>query len=250
MGTRFRKSKKIAPGVKVNIGKKGVSVTMGPKGLHHTVSTTGKKTTSIGIPGTGISYVKTSSNTSTTSLEENSFKNNDGTHKPKKSWGKKLLVGICVFFFIGVIAVVAGTLFGKTPEEFAQSTISKISEAPNSSERRDAIIAAAKKDATTNTGMDEKNMCEQGIKYLKKNSRDFYAGNEVMEMSMYFGTYIGEYIESQTQDYSSLSDGQKCIYTAATKSANAIKYVYSGSETKEDALPTLERALKNLNKLD
>lgn len=64
MGMRFRKSKKIAPGVKVNIGKKGASVTLGAKGVHHTISTTGRKTTSIGVPGTGISYVKTSGNTS------------------------------------------------------------------------------------------------------------------------------------------------------------------------------------------
>lgn len=62
MGMRFRKSKKIAPGVKVNVGKKGASVTLGAKGVHHTISTSGRKTTSVGVPGTGISYVKTSGN--------------------------------------------------------------------------------------------------------------------------------------------------------------------------------------------
>lgn len=60
MGLRFRKSIKIAPGVKVNINKKSVGVTMGGKGFHHTVNTSGRKTTSVGIPGTGLSYSSTS----------------------------------------------------------------------------------------------------------------------------------------------------------------------------------------------
>ena len=43
MGLRFRRSIKIAPGVRVNLNKKSASVTFGPKGLKHTVSTTGKR---------------------------------------------------------------------------------------------------------------------------------------------------------------------------------------------------------------
>lgn len=249
MGIRFRKSKKIAPGVKVNIGKKGASVTLGSKGIHHTVSTAGKKTTSIGVPGTGISYSKTSSNNENVSpsLDDISVNN---LQKPPRKAGKKILIGFVIFIALAIIAVIAGTLFGKTPEEFVQSTIAKISAEPNTTERCDAIISAAKKDATSNAGLDEEKMCEQGIAYLKKHSENFYSSNEVMEMSIYFGTYIGEYIESQTKDYNALSDRQKFLYTAATKSANAIKYVYSGGETKEDALPTLKRALKDLNKLN
>lgn len=60
MGLRFRKSFKVAPGVKVNLNKKSTSVTFGGKGVHHTVSSSGKKTTTVGIPGTGISYSETS----------------------------------------------------------------------------------------------------------------------------------------------------------------------------------------------
>lgn len=43
MGTRFRRSFKVAPGVRVNLNKKSASISFGPKGLKHTVSTTGKK---------------------------------------------------------------------------------------------------------------------------------------------------------------------------------------------------------------
>lgn len=40
MGFRFRKSYKIAPGVKVNVGKKSGSISLGTKGARHTISTT------------------------------------------------------------------------------------------------------------------------------------------------------------------------------------------------------------------
>lgn len=59
MGFRFRKSIKVAPGVRLNLNKKSTSVTFGGKGFHHTVSSTGRKTTTAGIPGTGISYTTT-----------------------------------------------------------------------------------------------------------------------------------------------------------------------------------------------
>lgn len=60
MGLRFRKSVKICKGVKLNFGKTGASLTIGTKGLHYTIHTSGRKTTSVGIPGTGVSYVSTS----------------------------------------------------------------------------------------------------------------------------------------------------------------------------------------------
>ena len=45
MGTRFRRSFKVAPGVRVNLNKKSASISFGPKGLKHTVSTTGMVST-------------------------------------------------------------------------------------------------------------------------------------------------------------------------------------------------------------
>ena len=60
MATRFRKSVKIAPGVRATIGKKGASVSVGTKGARYTVNTSGRKTTTVGVPGTGVSYVHTS----------------------------------------------------------------------------------------------------------------------------------------------------------------------------------------------
>lgn len=58
MGWRFRKSIKILPGIKINIGKDGFSsVSVGTRGAHLTMGKNGT-TVSAGIPGTGLSYVK------------------------------------------------------------------------------------------------------------------------------------------------------------------------------------------------
>lgn len=61
MGLRYRKSVTLCNGVRLNFGLHGMSVTTGTKGYHSTYNFgTGKRTTSIGIPGTGFSYVTTS----------------------------------------------------------------------------------------------------------------------------------------------------------------------------------------------
>jgi hypothetical protein len=63
MGFRFRKSIKIAPGLKVNLNKRSVGLTIGGKGLHHTVNSRGRRTTTLGLPGTGLSYQQVTSAT-------------------------------------------------------------------------------------------------------------------------------------------------------------------------------------------
>lgn len=59
MGLRFRKSVTLCKGVKLNFGKKGMSVSIGGKGYHKTINTKGQVTTSVGIPGSGIYYTDT-----------------------------------------------------------------------------------------------------------------------------------------------------------------------------------------------
>jgi tetratricopeptide (TPR) repeat protein len=61
MGIRFRKSIKLGPGVRLNVGKRGVSsVSFGGRGMRYTMGRGGRRTTSMGIPGSGISQVSTS----------------------------------------------------------------------------------------------------------------------------------------------------------------------------------------------
>lgn len=59
MGLRFRKSISLLPGVKLNISKSGIGVSAGVPGLRGSINTSGRMTGTVGIPGTGVSYVKT-----------------------------------------------------------------------------------------------------------------------------------------------------------------------------------------------
>jgi hypothetical protein len=53
MTLRFRRSIRIMPGVRVNLGLHGAGVSVGPRGLHVGMNRRGMYT-SAGIPGTGI----------------------------------------------------------------------------------------------------------------------------------------------------------------------------------------------------
>lgn len=55
MGFRFRKSFKVFPGCRLNLGKRGFSVSVGGRGSTINISGRGVRAT-VGIPGTGLSY--------------------------------------------------------------------------------------------------------------------------------------------------------------------------------------------------
>ena len=56
MGFRFRKIISVVPGVKVNLSKSGASTSIGGHGATVNVGTSGRKTVTLGVPGTGMSY--------------------------------------------------------------------------------------------------------------------------------------------------------------------------------------------------
>lgn len=55
MAFRFRRSIRLAPGLRINLSKSGPSLSIGKRGLTHTIGPRGRRTT-VGLPGTGISY--------------------------------------------------------------------------------------------------------------------------------------------------------------------------------------------------
>lgn len=58
MGIRFSKRFKVAPGLHINASlKRGLSMSIGPKGATHNVGADGQRRTTVGIAGTGISHV-------------------------------------------------------------------------------------------------------------------------------------------------------------------------------------------------
>ncbi len=61
MGMRYRKSINLGGGVKLNLNKKSVGVSAGSKHMRYMVNSAGRRTTSVGVPGTGMSWRQTSS---------------------------------------------------------------------------------------------------------------------------------------------------------------------------------------------
>lgn len=57
MALRFRRTFTIFPGVRLNVGKSGVSLSLGRPGSSMTVNRSGIHT-NVGAPGTGLSYRK------------------------------------------------------------------------------------------------------------------------------------------------------------------------------------------------
>ena len=103
MGWRFRKSVKIAPGVRVNFGKKSTSVSVGGKGYRKTFSSTGKTTTTVGIPGTGLSYSTTENTKKKQSANTNQHTVKKPTAKTYKKCGTILQVLSVVLFVLGLM---------------------------------------------------------------------------------------------------------------------------------------------------
>lgn len=94
MGLRFRKSIKILPGVKLNLGKKSAGVSVGTTGSRYSVNSSGRKTSTVGIPGTGLSYSKSSGG----------GKKSDKGSKTVLPWRLIIAVGVLIFILIGGIA--------------------------------------------------------------------------------------------------------------------------------------------------
>ncbi len=53
---QFRKKIKLAPGLRLNVTKTGLGLSAGPKGISGSLSSQGRFSGSIGIPGSGVSY--------------------------------------------------------------------------------------------------------------------------------------------------------------------------------------------------
>jgi hypothetical protein len=57
MGLRFRRSWSVLPGIRLNLGLRGGSVSFGTRGIHYTVGSSGSRVT-VGLPGTGLFWTQ------------------------------------------------------------------------------------------------------------------------------------------------------------------------------------------------
>ena len=89
MAFRFRKSIKIAPGIRLNLSKSGVSTSIGKRGATVNISKRGTRVTA-GLPGTGLSA-------SHLYKSKGSRPAQAATHYTKAEWGASLFVGGLIF---------------------------------------------------------------------------------------------------------------------------------------------------------
>lgn len=112
MGLRFRRSVKIAPGVKLNFNKKSVGVTLGGKGAHYTVNSKGKRTSTVGIPGTGLSYTTSSGDVKADKSSSRCENFESGTTSSNGGGKKKKHGCLTVFIAIFVLCIIGSALSG------------------------------------------------------------------------------------------------------------------------------------------
>lgn len=138
MGFRFRKSINLGGGIKLNLNKKSAGLSFGGKGFRYSMNTKGRKTTSVGIPGTGLYYTKSSGGNKKNSkyqktannfnppsnrtpnsgnnymspppIGNNEFNNNN---QPQKSHNAAAIIWLILFFPIGLYIMWAKTNWNK-----------------------------------------------------------------------------------------------------------------------------------------
>ena len=89
MGLGFRKSFKVAPGVRFNVSTRGVGASVGTKGLRYSVNSRGQRRTTVSIPGSGLSYSSYSSSgskggSSGRSYQSNAYQNQQNLLRKQK----------------------------------------------------------------------------------------------------------------------------------------------------------------------
>ena len=140
MPVRFRRTFTLFPGVKVNVSKGGMSITVGRKGFHLNFSKHGVRQTT-GLPGSGISHTsylyKTDDEDDETDKKETEERSESkGEEKPKRGrtrrtirehasspWGFFLFVLIALFFIY-----VGGQAFGLLPPNLITDFLSTLTQ--------------------------------------------------------------------------------------------------------------------------
>ena len=137
MGLRFRKSIKLGKHTRLNLNKKSFGVSFGGKGARFTLNSKGRRTSTFGIPGTGLSYTTTSGgrkkSRSKSKVKGRKARGFTSTAKPSGC----LTIAACIGIIFIMICLVMAVVIGKSKNsngssvtlEWTQSDISVNSKA-------------------------------------------------------------------------------------------------------------------------
>ncbi len=111
MGLNFRKSINLGKGFKLNIGKKSVGISGGVKGARVSMNSSGRKTATFSLPGTGLSYSVNLNNlfkgkSSKKKSSDNKDDDNEGT-----TININLILVLIIIILIAIIGVAAFAWF-------------------------------------------------------------------------------------------------------------------------------------------
>ena len=145
MGWRYRRSIKLMPGVRVNLGKTGVSsFSFGGRGMTTNVNRRGSKTT-ISLPGTGLSYQTKRTSARSSSKPQITIRSVSPTGSPPASQVSRSLR---VYAFVGVVALLTYTVL--KPKDVAPMNVasvaggasSRVTSSPSAPELISSAVAA------------------------------------------------------------------------------------------------------------
>jgi Protein of unknown function (DUF4236) len=97
MGLRFRRSIRLLPGVRLNVGLRRASLSIGPPGLAYNVRSKGSQVT-VGLPGSGLSYTHATPHQNPVTLVSNAV----GTMRRFSATPFVILAFIAALFYLAV----------------------------------------------------------------------------------------------------------------------------------------------------
>lgn len=137
--------------------------------------------------------------------------------------------------------------------EFGWNTSTSTTE-EGTSARVDEVTLKGIRDAKQVSNDNAEPLLDEAFEYLKAHVNNYYESNEVMEKSMYYGSFIYKYIEenSGAKDIADLDNKTKAEYEVGWNTVKAIKYVYRGVDKIEDECTqnALKDVKENLEKLN
>lgn len=166
-------------------------------------------------------------------------KTSEQTQQKKLLQGKKKWIVIAVVVVI-ILAAIGNRLQSQqpdsseiqnssdtlTPQESITNDESTATEPnANTSAKVDALALAAKNDVEENGVSEEKR--DEAVAFVVSHYPDFYTSNDIMEQAIYYGYWLeyAYYDDESARDYANLGMDLE----------QAVKYVYRGNETVEDA---------------
>ena len=134
MPIRFRRTVKVLPGVKLNMSKGGVSVTVGTKGFHLNFGKRGVRQT-IGLPGSGISETSYLIKNKPESEHEKEKESGEETHSEKRDSENdnqyvEYSLGSCFLYLLVLTVVVylVANTFGWIPPSYLSQILEQVTQ--------------------------------------------------------------------------------------------------------------------------